>query len=719
MKEKEVSRFKEYYQTLLSLADGLLWVDNQGFIVRASENFNQALGYKEKDLLQRKVFDIDFHFNEKNYPHYWKRLQKGEKLKRHTFFTSAKAALVPSMVQMIMEEEKDHVLCLVSFLNLSPQRRELLDWCIAYKGIAAWQWDLLRGSLVVTPSFYSLFQLEKQDYPVHRENIAGLLRERLSSEQLIWLTKALRELYENRQAIEWEFWFEWEGEKKNLFFRAEAVSERDQVIRIRGFFQQMEIRDKTEKDLLIQKKVFDTMTDMVCWLTSDCRFSYVNPATIRQLGYEKGELLKELSIMDIEAERTRKEWETLWRNLKSEKNMQVEGFFQRKNGSIFPVNIHLARIRAGGEVLVSMVARDISQQRHEETRLRRALVEIDNLSKQLEEENVYLQEEVSSQYNFENIISRSAPYKKVLHQVRQVAPTDSTVLIYGETGTGKELLARAIHYRSRRSERPLIKVDCGTLPTHLIESELFGHEKGAFTGAIREKPGRFELAHGGTLFLDEIGELPLELQPKLLRVLQEGEFVRVGGNEVITVDVRIIVATNRDLKEQVHEGKFRSDLYYRVNIFPVYNLPLRERRDDISLLAEHFLKKYNEKIGRQIYKIPPEAMEKLMSYDYPGNVRELESIIERAVILSKGHMLSLSHWDPIDQIDNRERAENETPEEDSILPFEEMQRLHILKALEQTNWKVSGTGGAAELLGLNPQTLYSKMRKLEIKRGRN
>lgn len=716
MKEKEVSRVKQRYQALLSLTDGLLWVDERAAIVYASKNFTQALGYEKGDLLNRKVFDIEFHSNGRSYPHYWKRLEGGEKIKRQTFFISAEENLIPATVQTILEEEGGNALWLVSFKPFSPQIEELLEWCADWGRIAAWQWDLLRGSLIVTPSFYRLFRLEKPDYPVLRENIVELLRNRLSNDQVIWLTKAMRKLHETRQAIEKEWSIEWEGERKTLFFRAETIVKRNQVISIRGLFQETAISTESEQELIIRKKVFDMMTDIVCLLTVDCSFQYVNPAATQELGYESSELLEGMTVMDLETERTRKEWEVLWKRLKSEKVMRVEGAFQRKNGAVFPVDIQLARIRVGEEILVSMIARDVSRQRREETRLRQALVEIDNLTKQLEEENVYLQREVSSQYNFENIVSRSDNYKTVLEQVGQVAPTNSTVLIYGETGTGKELLARAIHHRSRRSERPLIKVDCSTLPPDLMESELFGHEEGAFTGAIKEKAGRFELAHRGTIFLDEIGELPLELQPKLLRVLQEGEFVRVGGNEVIKVDVRIIVATNRDLKEQVREGKFRSDLYYRVNIFPIYNLPLRERPEDIPLLAEHFLKKHNEKIGRKILKIPSEAMEKLMRYDYPGNVRELESIIERAVILSKDHTLSLSHWDPDAKMEEREEHMAQAPEEESILHFEKMQRLHILKALERANWKVSGSGGAAELLDLNPQTLYSKMRKLGIKR---
>ncbi len=717
MKGEKESISKKPYRALEYLADGLLWINELGTIIHSNRNFMEVLGYQAEELINHKIFDLEFHSSPGSYSLHWKRLEKEEMMERQTFFLSSEEKLVPGTVRITLKGEDSIALWLISFQPFAPQNFELLDWCAGWNGIAGWQWDLLRGSLIVTPSFYSLFHLEKSG-TVHRESIVELLKKRLNSVQLVSLTKALRELHHTRQPLEQELLFEWRGAVKNLFFRAEAIVKQEQVIQIRGFFREMKLKGERQQELSHYKNILDKIPQIVCWLTPECRFRYVNPAAVQQLGYSKSELLDGLRIMDIEVESTRKEWENRWAMLEDKDVLHVEGSFQRKKGSVFPVDIRLTRIHSGEEVLVSLVAHDISLERRKEARLRRALVEIDNLSQQLKEENIYLQKEVSSQYNFENIISRSPKYEKVFDQVKQVAPTDSTVLILGETGTGKELLARAIHRNSHRSERPLIKVDCGTLPKHLIESELFGHEKGAFTGAVKEKPGRFELADGGTLFLDEIGELPLELQHKLLRVLQEGEFTRVGGNQMLTVDVRIIVATNRNLREQVRKGDFRSDLFYRINIFPIYNLPLRGRPEDIPVLAEYFLRKYREKIGRKVRKIPDQAMEKLMQYDYPGNIRELESIIERAVILSSGEELSLNHWKPDGNAPEWETAPNQAlaAKEETLLPFEEMQRRHILKALEKTNWRVSGKGGAAELLELNPQTLYSKMRKLDISR---
>jgi DNA-binding NtrC family response regulator/ligand-binding sensor domain-containing protein len=338
-------------------------------------------------------------------------------------------------------------------------------------------------------------------------------------------------------------------------------------------------------------------------------------------------------------------------------------------------------------------------------KLKVALDEVEILKNRLHAENVYLQSELKVEHNFENIISTSDEFNKVLQSVEQVASTDSTVLILGETGTGKELLARAIHSISKRSDRPLVKVNCATLPENLIESELFGHEKGAFTGAIARKIGRFDLANRGTIFLDEIGELPLGLQTKLLRVLQEGEFERLGDPKTIKVDVRIIAATNRNLEKEIENRNFREDLFYRLNVFPIKIPPLRDRKEDIPLLVKHFLKKYNRKAGKDVELISQDVMTKLQSYDWPGNIRELENIMERAVVTSTGKKLVLGDW-----LSKSELSKTRS----KILPLEEMEKQHIIDVLEISKWKVSGENGAADILEINPQTLVSRMKKLGI-----
>jgi formate hydrogenlyase transcriptional activator len=337
----------------------------------------------------------------------------------------------------------------------------------------------------------------------------------------------------------------------------------------------------------------------------------------------------------------------------------------------------------------------------------RAYEEIARLRAKLEEENRYLQEEIKSDHNFEEIVGQSRAIKEVFKAIEAVAPAGATVLITGETGTGKELVARALHNLSPRRGKALIKVNCAALPAGLIESELFGHEKGAFTGAIARKIGRFELAHGGTLFLDEIGDLPLELQPKLLRVLQEGEFERIGASRTTGVDVRVVAATNRNLETAVRENRFRPDLYYRLNVFPIRLPPLRERTDDIPLLVRYLTLKYGPRLGKRISNVSPAIMKVLQTYSWPGNVRELENVIERATILSAGAELDLGWW-PM-TTPGRGRA-------GGTRTLEEVEREHIRAVLELTGWRVSGEQGAARHLGMKPTTLEARMKKLGITR---
>jgi formate hydrogenlyase transcriptional activator len=308
---------------------------------------------------------------------------------------------------------------------------------------------------------------------------------------------------------------------------------------------------------------------------------------------------------------------------------------------------------------------------------------------------------------FEQIIGSSPALESVLEQVERVAPTDSTVLVQGETGTGKELIARAIHNLSSRCGRPFIKLNCAAIPFDLLESELFGHEKGAFTGAIAQKIGRFELADKGTLFLDEVGDIPLPLQPKLLRVLQEQEFERLGSGRTHQVDVRLVAATHRNLAEMVKRNEFRSDLYYRLNVFPIPLPPLRARREDIPALVEHFVEIYARRMGRQIDQISPETMSELTSYPWPGNIRELQNFIERSVILTSGNVLEA----PLASLRNAAEAQSLGP-----ITMEDAERDHIRKTLEQTRWVVSGPNGAAARLGIKRSTLYFRMQKLGISR---
>jgi formate hydrogenlyase transcriptional activator len=383
-----------------------------------------------------------------------------------------------------------------------------------------------------------------------------------------------------------------------------------------------------------------------------------------------------------------------------------EGFNVIKTGGeLCPIEGSISRVVSTAEQLYTIILRD-SQERQ-----RRLDAEAE--CRQLAGLNRYLAEEIKAAHNLDELIGVSAALQRVVGMIHQVATTGSMVLVTGETGTGKELIARAIHNLSSRREKVLVKLNCAAIPATLAESELFGHEKGAFTGALARKQGRFELADGGTLFLDEIGELPLDLQAKLLRVLQEGEFERVGGTQTIKVDVRMIAATNRDLAEMARDGKFRPDLFYRLNVFPIPLPPLRDRADDIPLLVHHFVVKYAAQFGKRIETIPEATLAELRAYAWPGNIRELQHVIERAVILSQGNQLA-----PIECVARRAGAAPHNPTT-RLVTMEQVEREHITRVLDATSWRISGEQGAAVILGMPSTTLRSRMERLGITRQAN
>lgn len=390
--------------------------------------------------------------------------------------------------------------------------------------------------------------------------------------------------------------------------------------------------------------------------------------------------------------------------------------FWKKDGTSFPVEYISTPIWDKNNILTGAVVafKDITRRKEAEAalikanlELREALDEVKKLQTRLELENKYLQQEIKVTHNFEEIISQSKNFKKVLAQVEQVAVTSSTILILGESGTGKELIARAAHNISNRKNRTMVKVNCAALPASLIESELFGHERGAFTGALSRKIGRFELADGGSIFLDEIGEIPIDLQSKLLRVLQEGEFEMVGSSETKKVDVRVIAATNVDLLDAIDNGSFREDLYYRLNVFPLRIPALRDRKEDIALLTRHFMLKFNAQFGKNIDLVTQRVINDLTNYSWPGNVRELENVIERAMIISPKNKLEIGDAIP-------KRASKAV--QDEIVTLADNERHYILKILERTHWRISGPKGAAKILDINRTTLEARMKRLGIVR---
>jgi PAS domain S-box-containing protein len=382
------------------------------------------------------------------------------------------------------------------------------------------------------------------------------------------------------------------------------------------------------------------------------------------------------------------------------------------------VELELRRKDNGQPVWVQWHSKPEPDGRHTRTMLiditRRVLAEQEKA--RLEQQNLYLREEIKQVHNFEEIVGQSPALLEVLAGVQRVAPTDASVLIQGETGSGKELIARAIHNASKRRDRPLIKLNCAALPLSLVESELFGHERGAFTGATQRRIGRFELAHGGTIFLDEIGEMPLETQAKLLRVLQERELERLGANQSVKVDVRVIAATNRDLKRAVREGTFREDLFYRLNVFPVGLPALRERREDIPLLIQYLLARACNRVGKRIEGVTRATMDRLVAYPWPGNVRELENLLERAVILATGPILSIDLAPTPSEAEPGKPTDGEAAAQAPVVTLEQLERQHVEAVLKRTNWVIDGERGAAKILGLHPNTLRSRLKKMGLER---
>ena len=443
------------------------------------------------------------------------------------------------------------------------------------------------------------------------------------------------------------------------------------------------------------RTIVDSNMIAVCFWNVDGRVLDANDRYLKLVGYSREDLTSaRLNWRDITPkEQWKLDDEAIRQTRRNGACSSYEKEYIRKDGTRVPVLLAHAMLGSSEEQGVACFF-DLSE---------RKLVE------KLTEEKLYLEDEIRAEYNFEEIVGQSSALKLVLGQVETVAPTDSTALILGESGTGKELIARAIHDHSARRESTFVKLNCAAIPTGLLESELFGHERGAFTGAIAQRLGRLELAHRGTLFLDEVGDIPLELQPKLLRVLQEKEFERLGSTRTIRVDIRLIAATHRNLGQMVKEGKFREDLYYRLKVFPIQVPPLRDRTDDIPLLVRYFVEKHAKKIGRKVVTIPGDTMKALTRWHWPGNIRELENFLERSVILSSGPVLRV----PLSEL----RVEETTTEEDiKLTTLDEAERQAILNALRESHGIIAGADGAAARLGMKRTTLNSKMRKLGINR---
>jgi PAS domain S-box-containing protein len=576
-------------------------------------------------------------------------------------------------------------------------------------------------------SFYETFQVAPKE-------TEGIFIFEVDNHQ--WDIPALRELLEeiipqnnHFDNFEVDHAFPRIGQKKVLLNARQFYREGKRTDRILLAFEDITDQKQTEEALKSSEKryrrLFETAQDGILILNAETgEIDDVNPYMIDMLHYSHEEFLG------------KKLWEVspfkdTVLNRAAFDELQDKGYIrykdlplETKEGKPIAVEFVSNVYKANGDKVIQCNIRNITERKltgdalqtsHNELeqlveertlQLRTALSEIKTMKDQLEAENIYFREKLSTKGQCSNIIGQSDGLKYVLYRAEQVAPGNTTVLILGETGTGKDMIAAAIHEMSSRKDRPLITVNCAALPGNLIESELFGREKGAFTGADIRRVGRFEIAHGSTICLDEIGELPVELQVKLLRVIQHNEFERLGSSHTVKVDVRIIATTNRDLDEEVRKGRFRQDLYYRLNVFPITVPPLRQRKEDIPLMVQAFIDRYSRKLGKQITSIQKETMKSLQDYPWPGNVRELESIIERAVILCTGPVLQLA-----DKLEI-----SSPPFSSAVRTLEETERNQIIKILSDTRWRIEGKDGAAAILGLNPSTLRARMHKLGIVR---
>ncbi|NQZ45230.1 MAG: sigma 54-interacting transcriptional regulator [Flavobacteriaceae bacterium] len=678
----------------------VIWADESGKIIYANAKFCKRLGYKKSELMKLSIYDLNVTVTKESWKNHWETIkeEKAQYFKAIHKTKSGKFYDAEVFAQYFSNNGKNMICSIINDITESSFYRNLLKDAESIAKVGGWKFNLQDNSIIVTEEAFCIMDT-KQKEAFLPGSAVNFFKDKDKAKQLfrnVWRNgKGFDEILETNTV-------------PSKFVRASAkpIKKGDKLFKIIGIYQDVTEQHKKENRLKFFKEIIDNAQDLVYVYNREGKLLHYSDTVSRQLGFTKKQL-DDFSIYDLDANITKEWWYNHFDELKEKGSMHMEWLVTRKDGTKFPADIVANHLIYEGEDINCAVVRDITERKMRDLKLFEALEEIKSLKTRLENENEYLQEEISSKINADNIVHNSETYSKVLEQVHQVAPTDTTVLITGESGTGKELLASAVHNNSLRKERPLIKINCATLPNELIESELFGHKKGAFTGAIQDKIGKFSLADSGTIFLDEIGELPIDLQPKLLRVLQEGEFDRLGGNKTQKVDVRIVAATNRNLEDMVREGKFREDLYYRLNVFPIDNIPLRARKEDIPPLAQYFLEKYSAKAGKVFKRLSKRTIEALLNYNFPGNIRELENLIERAVIIESGTTLNPGSWIP------KSVAEISSTDFKS---FEDMQKTYIIDVLNHTKWRVSGPKGAANILNMKDKTLFAKMKRLGIEK---
>lgn len=680
----------------------IMWMDEEGRIVYANVKFLERLGYHPSEITHLTIFDINPHTNKEGWKEHWQEVKLKE-IHRFKAVHQTKQGNyydVEVYAQFFSNNGKDVICAMVNEISESSFYKNLLNHTERITMVGGWKYNLQDESIVVTKQAQCIFDTDSTE-SFHPTNVISFFEEKEA------LKKHIDEALTNGIPYDETFTLRLKDNVvKYVRCVGEPIVKGKKIYKLIGAYQDVTEETLKARELSSFKYIIENTKDYIYFLDEDFQYRYANQAAVDFAGLSHRELL-EKDIYYFYPKVTDEESKSIVDSLQETGKLDILCDYENESGTVF-FDITYLKVDYLGEDLICAIGRDITDLKRSEERLRNTLNELSELKNELEIDNQYLKEEINSKINFENIICRSESYRRVLEQVTRVAVTDSTVLITGESGTGKELLASAVHMNSRRKDRALIKVNCATLPKELIESELFGHKKGSFTGAVSDKPGKFSLADGGTIFLDEIGEVPMDLQSKLLRVLQEGEFDQLGATTTSKVDVRVIAATNRNLEEMVNEGKFREDLYYRLNVFPIRNIPLRERKEDIPMLAQFFLEKYAAKAGKSFKRLSKKTIDQLMRYPFPGNIRELENLIERAVIIEDGTTLFPGDWMPA------AKTPNVIPT--AFKSFDEMQRDYIYEVLLSTNGKVSGAGGAAEILKMKDKTLFAKMKKLGIEK---
>ncbi|WP_367390451.1 sigma 54-interacting transcriptional regulator [Lewinella sp. LCG006] len=697
---RDITHFKERNE-LLELTqfstdnapDLIFWTRPDGTFRYVNNKAAQRLEYEQEDFQTMEVTDIAPYFDEEAKRLFWERLRKENNFQEVFVLTNKNGELIETAVSVnYLNFAGEEIACSfcrdITMAKVRRRRRDLLEFTLdSTREMILWS----RPDGVIQ---YSNEQfLKKTGYlaeEVNGNSIQSLFTVESFRQGDIW--DELRECGEIRKEV---VLLNKEGEEMVLDANFNYINYNGEEYKC-IYFRDLSKKKKRDLALKLSYGALEAAAEVVVWLKETGEVEYLNQAMVDYIGGQKEDWLEQ-------------QLHRVFPQLKLSKivpGTSIEYSMPSKDGHTVYLELTFSEIYQAGNRYFVIIGRNFTERYLRRKEIEKAQRRIEELSARLQEENIMLREEVSADYRVDNIVTVSPRYQKVLQQVSQVADADTTVLILGETGTGKELLARAVHELSEREDYPLIKVNCAALPENLIESELFGHEQGAFTGAHTRKKGRFELANKGTIFLDEVGELPLALQAKLLRVLQEGEFERVGGTETIKVDVRLIAATNRSLEEMVKEGRFRADLYYRLNVFPIVNIPLRERPEDIKVLTEYFVRRFATRLGKKIVKINVADLNSLQEYRFPGNVRELENIIERAVVLCQGETLRI----PLDNQQGSDLFDTAFP------TFDEMQRNYIIDALKRTEGRITGPAGAGRLLGLNDRTLMSKIRKFGIEK---